>query len=121
MKKTTLLFILLFTVPLLSLQAAEIEPQGTPLRKLQRGALDIALSPIEISNELAKEKTHDTFPPSWVLGFARGSFFMLGRIAAGACEIVTFPFPIPAGYAPILEPEFAWQHLEQTPPAGEKQ
>lgn len=79
------------------------------LRKLQRGAVNVLLSPIEIAVELAKVKNCDTFPPSWALGASRGSFYMIGRIVTGAYEIVTFPFPLPTGYAPILEPEFPWE------------
>ncbi len=103
------LFILL--VCSTSLSAAEIENEGTPQRKLQRGFLNIALSPLEISNELAKEKKNDTFPPSWITGTARGAAFMMGRALVGVYELVTFPLPCPANYKPVLSPEFAWQHL----------
>ncbi|MEI6297640.1 MAG: exosortase system-associated protein, TIGR04073 family [bacterium] len=94
-----------------SLQAAEIENEGTPQRKLQRGFLNIALSPLEISNELSKEKKNDTFPPSWVAGAGRGAAFMMGRALVGVYELVTFPLPYPANYKAVLSPEFAWQHL----------
>ena len=104
------LFVLLSSAELF---AADLEPAGTPLRKLQRGFLNIVLSPIEISHEWSKEKARDTMPPSWILGGARGAFYMVGRIVAGAAEIVTFPLPVPAGYSPILEPEFPWQNLPQ--------
>ena len=109
MKKAAIILSLLFLFPCFSLPAAEIEPKGTMLRKLQRGAVNVLLSPIEIAVELAKVKNCDTFPPSWALGASRGSFYMIGRIVTGAYEIVTFPFPLPAGYAPILEPEFPWE------------
>ena len=87
----------------------EIQPEGTPLRKLQRGFLNVALSPIDISNELAKEKTRQTFPPSWIAGLGRGAAFAAGRAIAGAFEMATFWRPS----APVVEPEFAWQHLEK--------
>ncbi|HNX68152.1 MAG TPA: exosortase system-associated protein, TIGR04073 family [Candidatus Omnitrophota bacterium] len=98
-----------------SAQAAEavteIEPEGNPLRKLQRGFLNIALSPIEISTELSKEEKNDTVPPSWVAGLGRGSAYAAGRMLVGVYEIVTFPLPYPADYKPVLQPEFEWQHL----------
>ena len=94
-----------------SLRAAEIENEGTPQRKLQRGFLNVALSPLEISNELAKEKKNDTFPPSWLTGAGRGMAFMMGRALVGVYELVTFPVPYPANYKPVLSPEFAWEHL----------
>ena len=111
MRKAALFFLLLtaFSFPV---QAAQMEPTGTPLRKLQRGFLNIALSPVEISTELAREKNRDTFPMSWMLGAARGTFYVMGRALTGVYEIVTFPIPLPAEYAPILEPEFPYQHLE---------
>ena len=113
MKRSLVFVILLLSLFSLPLYAAEVEPEGTALRKLQRGFLNVVLSPIEISTELAKEKTKDTFPPSWMLGASRGAFFMFGRIVAGAVEMVTFPVSIPSGYAPILQPEFPYQHLDQ--------
>jgi len=99
-----------------SAHAAEVEPEGTMLRKLQRGFLNVALSPLEISNELAKEKNTDTLPPSWITGTGRGACYMLGRALTGVYEMVTFAVPCPSGYQPILKPEFAWQYL----PSSEK-
>jgi putative exosortase-associated protein (TIGR04073 family) len=105
-----LLVLLAFSLPLLAAEA-EIQREGTPQRKLQRGFLNIALSPIEISNELSKEVKNDTLPPSWFAGLGRGSIFAVGRALAGVYEMVTFPFPWPEKYKPVLQPEFAWQKL----------
>ena len=121
MKKIVFGIILFFAAVSSSfLYAGEIEPVGSPLRKLQRGFLNVMFSPLEISTEFAKEKTRETFPPSWVLGGCRGTFFMIGRVVTGAYEMLTFPLPLPSGYAPILDPEFPQQHLEQTPAADSK-
>jgi len=115
MKKSFTLWVaifalLAFSLPLMAAEA-EIQGEGTPQRKLQRGFLNIALSPIEISNELSKEVRNDTFPPSWVAGLGRGSAYAVGRALVGVYEIVTFPIPYPAHYKPVLQPEFEWQHL----------
>jgi len=113
MEKSSKVFIALaltfaFSMPLM---AGEVETQaeGTPLRKLQRGFLNIALSPFEISSELSKEVRNDTFPPSWVAGLGRGSFYTVGRALVGVYEIVSFPIPYPSKYKPVLQPEFPWQ------------
>ncbi len=92
--------------------AAAIESAG-PLRKLQRGFVNIALSPMEISTELAKEKSEnaDQMLPSWMSGSIRGVAFMGGRALAGLYDMVTFPVPFPKEYAPVVEPEFPWDHL----------
>ena len=90
----------------------EVAAPGTPVRKLQRGFLNIALSPIEIAYEMAKEKRTDTIPPSWFLGLGKGALFSVGRALAGVYEMVTFFAPLPANYEPVVYPEFAWEHLE---------
>ncbi len=72
------IFVLLaFSLPAMAEVApeAEIQGEGTCLRKLQRGFLNVALCPFEISNELSKEVRNDTLPPSWVAGLGRGSLF----------------------------------------------
>ena len=103
-----ILVLLAFSLPLMAAEV-EIQGEGTPQRKLQRGFLNVALSPIEISNELSKEVRHDTFPPSWVAGLGRGSMFAVGRALVGVYEMVTFPIPYPAKYKPVLSPEFPWE------------
>ena len=108
-----LITLLAISSPLMAAEA-EIQAEGTPMRKLQRGFLDVALCPVEISNELSKEVRKDTFPPSWVAGAGRGSFYAVGRALVGIYEMVTFPIPYPANYKPVLQPEFEWQHLPST-------
>ena len=88
---------------------AEIQGEGTMLRKAQRGFLNVALCPFEISKELSKEVRTDTFPPGWVSGLGRGSIYAVGRALVGVYEMVTFPIPYPANYKPVLQPEFPWQ------------
>ncbi len=102
--------LLAFSLPLMAAEA-EIHGEGTPQRKLQRGFLNVALSPIEISNELSKGVKNDTLPPSWIAGLGRGSIYAVGRALVGVYEMVTFAIPWPAKYKPVLQPEFAWQHL----------
>lgn len=123
MRKTTktiiaLLVLLAFSCPLMAAEVApeaEIQGEGTPLRKLQRGFLNVALCPIEISNELAKEVRNDTLPPSWFAGAGRGAFYAVGRALVGVYEMVTFALPYPAKYKPVLQPEFAWEKLSEKP------
>jgi putative exosortase-associated protein (TIGR04073 family) len=108
-----LLALLVFSFPAMAAVApeAEIQGEGTPQRKLQRGFLNIALCPVEISHELSKEVRNDTVPPSWIAGLGRGSIYAVGRALVGVYEIVTFAIPFPAHYKPVLSPEFEWQHL----------
>ena len=110
MKKLLILaVILLISQPCFS---AEVETAGL-LRKLQRGFLNIVLSPMEISTALAQEKSenYEQMPPSWMPGILRGTALMGGRALVGVYEIATFPFPIPKNYEPVVKPEFAWEKL----------
>lgn len=106
--------LLLAAVLLVSQSAFAVETESSgPLRKLQRGFVNIALSPMEISTELAKEKNDnaDQMLPSWMSGSVRGVAFMGGRALAGVYDIVTFPIPLPKEYGPLVQPEFPWEHL----------
>ncbi len=107
-----LLALLAFSLPLMAAEA-ELQGEGTTQRKLQRGFLNVALCPFEISNELSKEVRNDTFPPSWVAGLGRGAIYAVGRALVGVYEMVTFPIPYRAKYKPIRSPEFPWQMAEK--------
>ncbi|MCM8776419.1 MAG: exosortase system-associated protein, TIGR04073 family [Candidatus Omnitrophica bacterium] len=91
---------------------AQIEPEGAPVRKIQRGFLNIVLSPFEIAYEVSQGTKTDQFVPTWAVGLGKGACYAAGRALAGAYEIVTAPFPIPSGYEPVVYPEFAWQHFD---------
>ena len=116
MKRLYFLFVfsaLLF--PQAGLFAAELAAPGTPVRKLQRGFLNVALCPFEISTEMTRDKKVDAFPPTWATGFGRGVFYAAGRALVGVGEILTFPISAPANYGPVMEPEFPWQHVPDKP------
>ncbi len=93
--------------------AASLEPGGTPLRKLQRGFLNAAFSPIELLYSIKKENQQESFPPGWALGIGKGSFATVERASVGIFEILTFPFQMPEDYQPLIQPEFAWQKLDE--------
>lgn len=114
MKK--LLFFALLLLVSQNAFSAEVESSG-PFRKLQRGFVNIALSPLEISSALSNEKyeNDDQMLPSWVSGSIRGVAFMGGRALVGVYDMVTFPLPLPKDYAPVIQPEFPWDHLKTSP------
>ncbi len=122
-KVKTLLFLLMFGLTATCAFAGELDPgargelvsPGTPIRKLQRGFLNIALSPFDIAYQFHEERNRQTFPPSWFLAMGRGSCYAIGRALTGVYEMVTFPFPYPANYEPVIQPEFAWQNFKEEP------
>src|SRR5438093_1268852 len=45
-------------------------------------------------------------------GFGKGLGMIIPRTLVGVWEFVSAPFPLPAGYEPILSPEFPWSYFE---------
>lgn len=91
--------------------ATDIASEGTAERKLQRGFLNIALAPMEISHQLTVESKEERFGMNWVTGMLRGTLFTAGRSLVGAYELVTAALPHPANYEPAIKPEFPWEHF----------
>jgi putative exosortase-associated protein (TIGR04073 family) len=46
------------------------------------------------------------------IGLALGLGMIVARELVGVYEFVTAPFPAPAGYRPILSPEYPWDYFE---------
>lgn len=110
MKKLILVVSLLLVAP--ALCAADIEAPGSSSRKLQRGFLNIALSPLEVAHQLEVAKKKESMPPSWVVALFKGGFAAVGRSLVGVYEILTFGVETPSNYAPIVTPEFTWEYFQ---------
>ena len=79
---------------------------GNPLEKLARGCTNIVTSPGELVYQInpAMKSTPDPVTGSFLALF-RGIFFTIKRAGVGLYDVVTFPIPKPANYAPVYEPE----------------
>lgn len=84
-------------------------PQGTALRKLERGVSNTLLGGLEFFIHL-KQPDNPTLQPPWFAGIAKGFYKTLVRTASGVYEMVTFPLPLPKDYLPMVEPEFIWNY-----------
>jgi putative exosortase-associated protein (TIGR04073 family) len=74
--------------------------------KLGRGLVNVLTGWIEIPKNVAKQwRETDPFT-GLILGTIRGIGWGFGRTVAGVYEVVTFPFPIPRDYRPLMQPEF---------------
>jgi putative exosortase-associated protein (TIGR04073 family) len=74
--------------------------------KLGRGIVNVFTGWIEVPKNIAKEwRKTDPFTGT-VLGFVKGLGWGFIRTFAGFYEIISFPFPVPRNYEPIMEPEF---------------
>ena len=81
---------------------------GDPFTKLGRGAANLLTGWVEIpKNIYATSVEQNAF-----VGMTGGLLKVLGqgivRTAGGAYEIISFPFPAPANYEPVMQPEFVF-------------
>lgn len=111
-QRANVVFLLLGLLILSGAAPPELAAPGTRERKFQRGLLNVAFAPAELSNELEKVKRDDTWLVTWVPATFWGSVHMVIRATTGIYEIVTFFIPGPPEYRPILKPEFAKDYLE---------
>ena len=94
-----------------SAEAFKLHPTlGLPLTKLGRGVGNIVVGWVEIPATMHREYK-ETDPVTGLLGgLIKGVVKGVIRTVVGAFETVTFPFPIPENYAPVLPPvnHFEW-------------
>jgi putative exosortase-associated protein (TIGR04073 family) len=81
-------------------------------RKFGRGLAGMTLAILEVPGNMV-DQTHKHGAAEGIpLGFAIGLGMIVPRTLVGVYEFLTAPFPIPAGYEPILHPEFPWSYFQ---------
>lgn len=75
-------------------------------RKLGRGVMNVLTGWVEIPKNIAvRWEETDPFSAA-VWGGIEGIGWGFARTVGGVYEIVSFPFPYPEDYKPLIEPEF---------------
>ena len=84
------------------------------VRKLFRGIVNAATGWIEIPKQISLtwQQSGGGVGASW--GLVKGVGYAVARSVGGAYEIVTFPFPIPEEYKPIMQPEFVLENVSSS-------
>lgn len=99
----------LIIVTILTLGLAADGYCQSPLRKLGRGLANVVTCPFEVPKNMIDSYNKNLgFVESIFLGLPKGIGMTVVRCASGLYETVTFPLPAPAGYEPVLQPEFTW-------------
>ena len=78
-------------------------------KKLYRGLANVVTGWIELPKNIYDTSVEDNPLSGLTIGLAKGVGMTIVRTGAGVYEAVTFPFPIPEGYTPVVEPEFVMQ------------
>ncbi len=96
-------------------------PPGVPLDvrrafgKLGRGLVNLITGWVEIPERMVETSTNSGAGAGLTLGLLRGTGYGFVRTAAGAYEIVTFPFPAPSGYRSVIRPEYVFTCEDEDP------
>lgn len=90
--------------------ATELEREhseaGKMVHKFSRGVMNVLTGWLEVPYNIAETwKKTDPFT-GFVVGGIKGIFWGWGRTCTGVYDIVTFPFPVPKDYQPLMEPEY---------------
>jgi putative exosortase-associated protein (TIGR04073 family) len=88
--------------------AAEAQTAG---RKFGRGLAAMTTAFLEVPGNMVAQTEKRGAAEGIPLGFAIGLGMIVPRVLVGVYEFVSAPFPAPAGYRPILEPEFPWDYF----------
>ncbi len=74
--------------------------------KLGRGVANTFTGWVELPKNIYDTSVEENAFAGMTLGLAKGAGMTLVRTGSGIFELVTFPFPLPEEYKPILEPEY---------------
>ena len=98
-------------IPAHSASAADMDLGGYSAGdKLARGLANTFLGILEIPRNIQNTtQEENNLLEGWTVGLGKGLGYSILRIGTGLYETVTFPFPLPEGYRPIVEPEFVWE------------
>lgn len=82
-------------------------------RKAGRGLAAMTTGFLELPGNIVKETDRNGPAMGMTLGFVKGLGGIVVRELVGVYEFVTAPFPVPAGYRPILQPEYPWGYFDE--------
>ena len=88
--------------------SAEPMAAGKAVTKLTRGFINIVTGWVEIPKRVNETSKISGSASGFTWGLLRGIGHGFIRTAAGLYELVTFPFPAPPGYVPVIQPEFVF-------------
>jgi putative exosortase-associated protein (TIGR04073 family) len=87
----------------------------TATRKFGRGAAGLTLGVLELPGNIAQEWRNDGPLSGMTVGLIMGIAKIPARTLVGAYELLSAPFPLPAGYEAPLTPEYPWGYFQAEP------
>ena len=105
-------------IGMLSIQALSQAVEYTAARKAGRGLAAMTTGFLEIPGNMVAESRKHGAGAGVPLGFVFGLGKLVIRELIGVYEFLTSPFEAPAGFKPIIEPEFPWDYFEDSSAAS---
>lgn len=99
------------SVLLVVLALGSVAEAQTAGRKFGRGLAAMTTAFLEVPGNMVAQTEKRGAAEGVPLGFAIGLGMIVPRVLVGVYEFITAPFPAPAGYRPILQPEFPWDYF----------
>jgi putative exosortase-associated protein (TIGR04073 family) len=101
-------------IALLSTPALSQTTEYTSARKFGRGLAAMTTGVLEIPGNMVAETREHGAGAGIPLGFVFGLGKLVIRELVGVYEFLSSPFEAPAGFKPIIEPEFPWDYFEDS-------
>jgi len=109
MKRTAGILLCLVLVLSSSAPAFANDPKG----KLTRGLANTLSAILEVPQNIDIEwKAGNNAAVGCFTGPFSGIFWGVSRLVSGAWDILTFPFPQPAGYESVIQPEYVQRDVQ---------
>ena len=99
-------------IALLSTPALSQTTKYTSGRKAGRGLAAMTTGFLEIPGNMVAESRKHGAGAGVPLGFVFGLGKLVVRELVGVYEFLSSPFEAPAGFKPIIEPEFPWDYFD---------
>lgn len=99
-----------------TLHEARPRPERGMGYKFGRGAVNVLTCWTEIPRNVAIEWQRTDPASGFFLGVGKGIGYGYARFMGGVFDMVTFPFPVPMGFAPVMDPEFAVENPNRDAP-----
>jgi putative exosortase-associated protein (TIGR04073 family) len=84
----------------------------TAMDKLGRGLAGMTAGFLEVPGNMVAETRKSGAAVGVPLGFVKGLGMIVVRELVGVYEFLTAPIPAPAGYRPLIRPEYPWGYFE---------
>ena len=81
---------------------------GGAMSKLGRGFVNLVTGWVEIPKRIHETSQSQGAAAGLTWGVLRGIGHAFIRTAAGGYELITFPYPSPPDYTPVIQPEYVF-------------